>query len=196
MRLLARDPQGLPPELLALGLDVARGDFTDLDSVRPALQGITHVIHLARGNGNTWAEFLKYDVEPTRRLAELCLEAKVERFIYSSSIAIYAAGNKGEVIDEDTKPVDAMLRANPYARSKVENERILIQLEFQRPFAATSLATFTFKPQGNATAVEWALEGDKNYLAKAVHLVLDMDKMVGADFEAGLANLKAAAEKP
>jgi nucleoside-diphosphate-sugar epimerase/predicted dehydrogenase len=128
VRLLARDPQGIAPELLALGLDVVRGDFTDLDSVRPALQGITHVIHLARGNGNTWAEFLKYDVEPTRKLAELCLEAKVERFIYSSSIAIYAAGTKGEVVTEDTKPVDAMLRANPYARSKVENERILLEL--------------------------------------------------------------------
>jgi len=128
VRLLARDPQGLPPDLVALGLDVARGDFTDLDSVRPALEGITHVIHLARGNGNTWAEFLKYDVEPTRKLAELCAEAKVERFIYSSSIAIYAAGNKGEVINEDTAPVDAMLRANPYARSKVENERILMEL--------------------------------------------------------------------
>lgn len=75
-----------------------------------------------------------------------------------------------------------------------ENERILIQLEFQRPFAATSLATFTFKPQGNATAVEWALEGDKNYLAKAVHLVLDMDKMVGGQFEEGLGNLRKVAE--
>lgn len=128
VRLLARDPQGLPPELLALGLDVARGDFTDIESVRPALQGITHVIHLARGSGNTWAEFLKYDVEPTRRLAELCAEAKVERFIYSSSIAIYAAGTKGEIIDEETKPVEAMLRANPYARSKVENERVLMEL--------------------------------------------------------------------
>jgi nucleoside-diphosphate-sugar epimerase len=128
VRLLARDPRGLAPELMALGLDVVRGDFTELDTVRPALDGITHVFHLARGNGNTWAEFLKYDVEPTRKLAELCAAANVKRFIYSSSIAIYAAGKKGEVINEDTQPVDDMLRANPYARSKVENERLLLEL--------------------------------------------------------------------
>ncbi|MCA9707018.1 MAG: NAD-dependent epimerase/dehydratase family protein [Myxococcales bacterium] len=128
VRLLARDPYGVAPELMALGLDVVKGDFTDLASIRPALEGITHVYHLARGFGKTWPEYLKYDVEPTRKLAEACLEAGVERFIYSSSIAIYYAGKKGEVITEDTQPVESMLRANPYARSKVENERNLLAL--------------------------------------------------------------------
>lgn len=132
VRLLARDPKGVAPELLALGLDVVRGDFTDPSTLRPALQGITHVHHLARGFGNTWAEYQKYDVEPTRTLGELCVEAGVQRFIYASSIAIYHAGNPGEVIDEDTQPVEAMLRANPYARSKVENERVLLQLHRER----------------------------------------------------------------
>lgn len=132
VRLLARDPKGVAPELLALGLDVVRGDFTDPSTLEPALQGITHVHHLARGFGNTWAEYLKYDVEPTRKLAEMCADAKVERFIYASSIAIYHAGKASETINEDTKPVDAMLRANPYARSKVENERVLMELHRDR----------------------------------------------------------------
>lgn len=128
VRLLARDPKGVAPELVALGLDIVKGDFTDVSTIRPALEGITHVYHLARGFGNTWAEYLKYDVEPTTRLAEVCLEAGVERFIYSSSIAIYSAGKQGEMITEDTRPVDSMLRANPYAKSKAENERILLEM--------------------------------------------------------------------
>ena len=74
------------------------------------------------------------------------------------------------------------------------NEKIRIRLDFQKPFAATSFATFTFKPQGNTTSVEWALEGDKNYFAKALHLVMHMDKMVGGQFEEGLGNLRKVAE--
>jgi uncharacterized protein YndB with AHSA1/START domain len=74
------------------------------------------------------------------------------------------------------------------------NEKIRIRLDFQKPFAATSFATFTFKPQGSTTSVEWALEGDKNFVAKALHLVMDMDKMVGGQFEEGLGNLRKVAE--
>ena len=74
------------------------------------------------------------------------------------------------------------------------NEKIRIRLDFLKPFAATSYATFTFKPQGSTTSVEWALEGDKTYFAKALHLVMDMDKMVGGQFEEGLGNLRKVAE--
>ena len=132
VRLIARDPQGVAPELLALGLDVVKGDFTKIDTIKPALRGIRHVFHLARGFGKTWAEYLKYDVEPTRVLAEACADAGVERFIYSSSIAIYDAGHPGQAITEQTQPVPSMLAANPYARSKAENERVLMELHGKR----------------------------------------------------------------
>lgn len=132
VRLLARDPKGVAPELVALGLDIVKGDFTKIDTLRPALEGIRHVYHLARGFGNTWAEYLKYDVEPTKAFAELAHEMGVERFIYSSSIAIYDAGHPNKAITEETKPVDSMLAANPYARSKAENERVLMDLYRER----------------------------------------------------------------
>jgi uncharacterized protein YndB with AHSA1/START domain len=75
------------------------------------------------------------------------------------------------------------------------NERITIRLEFIRPFAATNTAEFTFKPQqGGRTEVTWALSGDKNFMSKAVCMFMNMDKMVGGDFEKGLAKLKAVAE--
>lgn len=76
----------------------------------------------------------------------------------------------------------------------VENQKIRLRLDFLRPFSATSYATFTFKQQGNTTAVEWALEGEKNFFAKAIHLVMDMDKMVGGQFEDGLASLRKVVE--
>lgn len=128
VRVLARDPQGAPPELQRPEVECVRGDFTDLASVAPALDGIKHVYHLARGYGNTWDEYLRWDVAPTRAFALACAEAGVERFFYASSIAIYYAGERASVITEETAPLDAMLAANPYARSKAENERVLREL--------------------------------------------------------------------
>jgi predicted dehydrogenase len=112
VRVLARDPDGAPPELMRPEVERVRGDFTDLASVVPALEGIKHVYHLARGYGNTWDEYLRWDVAPTRAFAEACAKSGVERFFYASSIAIYYAGARAGVITEDTAPVDSMLRAN------------------------------------------------------------------------------------
>jgi len=71
---------------------------------------------------------------------------------------------------------------------------IRIKLEFVRPFAATSIAEFTFKPEGERTVVTWSLTGKKNFVTKAVHLFMNMDNMVGGEFDKGLARMKAAAE--
>ena len=73
-------------------------------------------------------------------------------------------------------------------------ELVRLKLEFMKPFTATNTADFTFKPEGDKTAVTWSMEGKNNYLAKALHLVMNMDKMVGGDFEKGLADMKVAAE--
>jgi len=74
-------------------------------------------------------------------------------------------------------------------------KRILINLEFLRPFRATNTAEFTFKPSGSDTEVTWAMIGKKNFVFKAFGLFMSMDKMVGKDFEKGLAQLKAIVEK-
>jgi hypothetical protein len=54
---------------------------------------------------------------------------------------------------------------------------------------------FTLQPKGDATEVTWAMQGETPYFAKIIHVFVDMDKMLGREFDAGLANLKAAAEK-
>ena len=71
---------------------------------------------------------------------------------------------------------------------------IRIKLEFLRPFKATNTAEFTFKPQGNQTAVTWSMHGKLNFMSKAFHMFVDFDKIVGGDFEKGLASLKSMAE--
>jgi hypothetical protein len=74
------------------------------------------------------------------------------------------------------------------------NERIQIKLEFLRPFKATNSAEFTFKPEGNQTNLTWIMAGKKNFLFKAFGLFMSMDKMVGSDFEKGLASMKSEVE--
>src|SRR5437660_8487692 len=74
------------------------------------------------------------------------------------------------------------------------SDLIRIKLEFLKPFAATNTAEFTFKPEGNQTAVTWSMFGKNNFMAKAIHLFMNMDKMVGGQFEQGLAAMKSVAE--
>ncbi len=71
---------------------------------------------------------------------------------------------------------------------------IRINLEFLKPFAATSTAEFTFSPEGQRTAVTWSMVGNLNFVAKVIHLFVGMDRMIGANFEKGLADMKSVAE--
>ena len=73
--------------------------------------------------------------------------------------------------------------------------RTAIQLDFIKPFRAHNIAAFTAQPQGDATRVTWSMEGPAPFFHKLVGLFLNMDKMIGGDFETGLANLKTLAEK-
>ena len=72
--------------------------------------------------------------------------------------------------------------------------RITIALDFLRPFEAHNTAEFTLEPRGDRTAVTWAKHGSNPFIAKVMGLFMDMDRMIGKDFEAGLANLKTIAE--
>jgi len=71
---------------------------------------------------------------------------------------------------------------------------IRVKLEFVKPFAGTSVAEFSFKPDGERTLVTWSMTGDKNFIAKAIHLVMSMDRMIGDQFDKGLAAMKTVAE--
>ena len=77
----------------------------------------------------------------------------------------------------------------------VPSSRIAIKLDFLKPFEANNTVDFTLEPNGDATVVTWRMQGPTPYFAKIIHVFMDMDKMVGKDFEAGLSDLKTAAEK-
>ena len=74
------------------------------------------------------------------------------------------------------------------------SDLIRIKLEFLKPFAATNTAEFTFQPEGHQTVVTWSMTGKHNFMSKAFCLFMNMDKMVGGDFEKGLASLKSVVE--
>lgn len=73
--------------------------------------------------------------------------------------------------------------------------RVLIRLDFLKPFEAHNTADFRFTPQAEGTRIDWAMYGPSPFVAKLMGTVMSMDKMVGRDFEKGLAALKAAAEQ-
>jgi len=77
----------------------------------------------------------------------------------------------------------------------VTPNKVALKLDFVKPFEAHNSVTFTLEPKGDVTSVTWAMEGPTPYFAKIIHVFINMDSMVGKDFEAGLAGLKAIAEK-
>jgi hypothetical protein len=74
------------------------------------------------------------------------------------------------------------------------HELVRMNLQFIKPFESACTTEFTFRPQDNQTLVGWSMSGHNNFISKAMCLFMDMDAMIGADFEKGLANMKAVAE--
>lgn len=75
------------------------------------------------------------------------------------------------------------------------NEFLRFQLDFVKPFKANNNAEFTFTPQGDQTVVTWTMTGKNNFISKTFSLLMNCDKMVGGQFDQGLANLKTVSEE-
>lgn len=73
-------------------------------------------------------------------------------------------------------------------------ELVRFRLEFFKPMKAVNTAEFTFKPEGGQTAVTWTMTGKNNFVGKLFGLLINCDKMVGEQFEKGLATMKTVAE--
>ena len=72
---------------------------------------------------------------------------------------------------------------------------VTLRLDFIKPFEGHNQATFTLQPEGDATRVTWAMFGPAPFVSKLMDVVVGMDRMIGPDFEAGLAALKTLAEQ-
>lgn len=123
---------------------------------------------------HTWAQWSPYDkMDPTIK--------RTYSGAASGVGAVYAW--RGEKLGEGRMTI-----------TEVDASHVGIKLEFFKPFAAQNLATFSFAEAPGGTKVTWAMDGQHNFVGKAMCLVMNMDKLVGGDFEKGLAELKTSAE--
>jgi predicted dehydrogenase/nucleoside-diphosphate-sugar epimerase len=131
VRLLVRSAASLPASVRD-HVDVQRGDTGNRASLLRAMQGVECVVHLARANVKTWADYRTYEIEATRTVAECALEAGVRRFVYTGTIDSYYAGASAGVITEQA-PLDPCIASrNLYARAKAASEEILEGLHRER----------------------------------------------------------------
>jgi hypothetical protein len=77
----------------------------------------------------------------------------------------------------------------------IPNSAVTIKLDFEKPMEGHNIAKFSLAASGGTTNVTWAMSGPSNFMSKMMQVFMSMDKMIGKQFETGLANLKTAAEK-
>lgn len=77
----------------------------------------------------------------------------------------------------------------------VAPRKVVMKLDFTRPMEGHNIAAFAVEPKGGSTEVTWSIEGPMPYVSKLFGVFCDMDKMIGKEFDAGLADLKALAER-
>jgi hypothetical protein len=75
-----------------------------------------------------------------------------------------------------------------------EPSKVQIDLAFEKPFKSHSDTSFTIQPEGSGSRVLWSMTGEKTFMTRVMGIFKSMDKMIGPDFEKGLAKLKATAE--
>ena len=102
------------------------------EDLRAAMSGVKHVYHLARAPANSWDEWERMDIQPTKRIAELCLELGIQRLVYTSTVHCYFTGNPDEVITRDTPLDPKMGQRNYYSRAKAKCEAMLLQMKRDR----------------------------------------------------------------
>jgi len=76
----------------------------------------------------------------------------------------------------------------------VPASKVSIKLDFLAPFEGHNVADFTLEPKGDSTFVKWAMHGPNSFMGKLMSVFINMDDMIGKDFESGLANMKTLAE--
>jgi hypothetical protein len=103
-----------------------------------------------------------------------------------------AASGVGSRYDWDSKEVGS---GSLEITGQLPGRAVQMKLDFVKPFEAHNQAEFALQPTPDgATEVRWTMQGPANFLSKLMGIVIDMDKMVGRDFEAGLQNLRQIAE--
>jgi uncharacterized protein YndB with AHSA1/START domain len=104
-----------------------------------------------------------------------------------------AASGKGSIYDWEGN--DKVGKGRMEIVESSPPSKIVIKLDFLKPFEAHNTTEFTLQPKGDKTEVRWVMHGPAPFMSKLMQVFMSMDAMVGKDFETGLANMKAAAER-
>ena len=123
---------------------------------------------------DTWSPCKDLDPNPKTTISEPA-SGKGAKFTWDGNDQIGA----GQLVILESKP----------------DEHLDVEQEFFRPFAGKALMSFTLAPEGEATEVTWTMTGQNDFMGKAMCLFIDMDAMLGKNFEQGLANIKRAVEQ-
>jgi len=132
VRVLTRNMRAAALEFEGLDVELIVGSHGDPECAARALDGIKVVYHLAKCEGKRWQDYVDGDIAPTGVLAAAALTARVERFIYTGTIASYASDNPRDVIDNRTAVDSAFARRSHYARSKAVCEALLQTMHRER----------------------------------------------------------------
>lgn len=156
VRLMSRRLGGVRFDLDNPLLEVIEGSIqNDADTAR-AVDGVDHVVHLARATVKSWQEFYDQDVLATRRVAEHCLRRGVQRLIYTGTIASYYLGAGAGTITECT-PLDPRIkRRDAYARAKALSEEILLDMHHRQNLPVVILRPGIVIGSGG-TACHWGV---------------------------------------
>jgi hypothetical protein len=172
---------------IALGLVVLAGGFAAVVATRPstfhyersttvaAPPGAVYALVSDFHRWGSWSPWEKLDPD-MKRTFDGAPSGAGAKYAWTGNDKV----GEGRMTIEEAKP----------------GESVRIKLEFLKPWAATNSTTFTLQPAGAGVRVIWAMEGTNTFGAKAVGLFMSMDKMIGDDFEKGLAELKRQAESP
>jgi len=132
VRLLVRSVGNLPPDLRSAAVDVRVGDIGNPEDLKRSMEGVDCVVHLARANVKSWADYQQFEIGATRQVGEAALAAGVKRFVYTGTIDSYYAGAKAGTITEAT-PLDPQIdHRNLYARAKAVSEELLLEMRRER----------------------------------------------------------------
>src|ERR1700733_12514700 len=132
VRVMVRGPAAALASIQNDRLEIVRGDILNETDLEAAFRNVDSVVHLAHVWGSTWNEFWRNNVEPTRKIGELCIAHNVRRLVFAGTIDSYYAGSKAGTITEKT-PFDRNLkRRNYHARSKAAAEQILTEMHKQQ----------------------------------------------------------------
>lgn len=113
-------------------LDLVKDSMSNPEVLAASFEGIEKVYHLARAEAKTWDEWVTRDIEPTRRIAELCLDKGVKRLVYTSTVHCYFTGNPKETITRDTPLDPKMDQRTYYSKAKAQCEAMLLEMHRER----------------------------------------------------------------